>query len=230
MTDVGRDDATANENDENDERDENDQDVEIVLPWWHSKLNVAVLVLAAAVLSAAVGWFVGSADDDPGATSVDVGFLQDMRTHHEQAVRMASIYLTVAPDGDVYLRDIAREIQFGQAMEIGRMIEQLRSFGAAESNESDTAMAWMGQPVPDDRMPGLANDADIARLAEARGAEADRIFAALMILHHEGGLHMAEYAAQHATTSKVRSFAAAMVRGQTSEIVEMRRVLATVTG
>ncbi len=204
---------------------EADEDA-LVLPWWHSKLNLTVVILAVAILAAATGWFVGSRDDRPGRDSVDVGFLQDMRTHHEQGVRMASIYLTVAPDGDPYLRDIAREIQFGQAIEIGRMIEMLRGFGAAETNESDTAMRWMNEPVPADRMPGMASDDDIARLIDARGTDADQIFVDLMIVHHEGGLHMAEYAAEHAGAAKVRSLAESIIAGQTGEIDELRRLLA----
>ena len=40
-----------------------------------------------------IGWLIGEASpsaDDGGA--VDIGFLQDMRIHHEQAVQMALIY------------------------------------------------------------------------------------------------------------------------------------------
>ncbi len=57
------------------------------------------------------------------------------------------------PDTDPALRDIAREIVFGQSIEIGRMVQMLREFGAPESNETDTAMAWMNEPRPPTACP-----------------------------------------------------------------------------
>src|SRR5690606_13628268 len=55
--------------------------------------KVAVLGLALAFLGFAVGIFV-SRDRPPGPDSADVGFLQDMLTHHDQALGVAT--LTVA--------------------------------------------------------------------------------------------------------------------------------------
>jgi uncharacterized protein (DUF305 family) len=39
-------------------------------------------------------------------------------------------------------------------------------------------------------MPGMLTDAELARLAAARGAEFDRLFLESMIRHHEGALVM----------------------------------------
>lgn len=36
--------------------------------------------------------------------------------------------------------------------------------------------------------------------------------------HHEGGIHMAEYARDHAETTEVRSFARAMIGAQGEEL------------
>ena len=41
-------------------------------------------------------------------------------------------------------------------------------------------------------MPGMATEAEVARLAAATGAEADRLFLTLMIRHHQGALSMVE--------------------------------------
>jgi len=87
-------------------------------------------------------------------------------------------------------------------------------------------MGWMGAPVPIDRMPGLATDADLQNLRLATGSAADQLFVKLMITHHEGGIHMAEYAAAHANASEVKAMAASMVTGQQSEIVELQDFLA----
>ena len=202
-----------------------DPDVTETLPWWRSKLNLAVLAVAIAVLSGGLGWLIGNNRAIPDPNTTDLGFLQDMRAHHEQAVYLGLYYLSdtgTKPD----LRDIAREIVFGQGIEIGRMIEMLRAFGANLTNESDTAMRWMNEPTPIDRMPGLASDADINKLLASKGTDADKLFVALMVAHHQGGIHMAQYAVAHANVPEVRRFASSMVTGQTDEISEMRALVA----
>jgi uncharacterized protein (DUF305 family) len=209
---------------EPDELVDDDDDV-VVLPWWRNPVNLVAIAVSLAVLCGAIGYLVGNNRALPDANDVDVGFLQDMRVHHEQAVQMSFIFL--ADDGtDGDLRTIAREILVGQNMEIGRMIQLLRDYGKPEVNETDLAMAWMGEPVDVDRMPGLATQDDIDALVDASGTEADRIFVQLMSAHHEGGIHMADYAAEHAGTAEVRLMAQQMASGQREEIVEMRNLLA----
>lgn len=207
----------------------NETDIEngadTVLPWYRSPLNLAVLALALVVLAGGIGFVIGNntAIDDPNDT--DIGFLQDMRYHHEQAVEMALLYLNT-PDSSSDLRTIAREIVIGQELEIGRMIQLLRDFGESEVNTTDIAMTWMGESVDLDRMPGLATGEDMARLRAASGREADEIFVTLMNAHHQGGIHMAEHAAEHAAVDEVASMAASMAKHQTEEIAEMTGLLA----
>ena len=200
------------------------EDVE-TRPWWQSKLNLGVVAVAIALLCGALGWLVGNNRAIPDPNSTDIGFLQDMRTHHEQAVNLGFYYLSLEGT-NANLRVIAREIVFDQGIDIGRMIQLLRQFGATETNESDVAMSWMHEPTPVDRMPGLASDADIDRLLASSGAAADKLFVDLMVVHHEGGLHMAQYALDHANQIEVRRFAYAMITGQTDEINEMRAIIA----
>jgi uncharacterized protein (DUF305 family) len=194
---------------------------EVRLPWWQSKLNLAVVFLAIAILCGGLGWMIGNNRAIPDPNKTDVGFLQDMRTHHEQAVYLGLYYLADTGTSPA-IRDIAREIVFGQGIEIGRMIQLLRQFGKPEANPSDTAMVWMNEPTPSDRMPGLASDSDIDKLLAASGRDADTLFVDLMVAHHEGGIHMASYAADHANVSEVRAMAASMVTGQQEEINELR--------
>jgi uncharacterized protein (DUF305 family) len=194
-------------------------------PWWQSKLNLVVLAVAIAVLCGGLGWVVGNNRALPDPNAVDTGFLQDMRAHHEQAVLLGLYYLELQ-DTNADLRVIAREVVFGQGIEIGRMIQLLRQFGKPETNESDVAMTWMNEPTPGDRMPGLASDADIDKLLASSGTEADQLFVALMTAHHQGGIHMAQYALDHANVIEVRRFAFAMISGQTGEIDEMRALIA----
>jgi uncharacterized protein (DUF305 family) len=204
--------------------DVGDPDDTIVLPWWQHPFNIAVFVVTAALLAGMVGWMIGDSGTDGDAGSVDVGFLQDMREHHEQAVEMSFLYLSL--DGtDPGLRTVARSIVFGQGIEIGRMIQLLREFGESEVNEGDTSMAWMGHPVPLGEMPGMATDAELDQLGEASGAEADNLYVDLMVRHHEGGIEMAEYAAENASDDEVRAMAASIATGQREEITELERLV-----
>jgi uncharacterized protein (DUF305 family) len=196
-----------------------------IRPWWQSKLNLGALAVAIALLCGALGWVVGNNRAIPDPNAVDTGFLQDMRTHHEQAVYLGLYFLEL--DGTSRdLRDIAREIVFGQGIDIGRMIQLLRQYGATETNESDVAMTWMNEPTPNDRMPGLASEADIDKLLSSSGTAADQLFVSLMTAHHQGGIHMAEYALDHANVIEVRRFAFAMISSQNSEIDEMHALIA----
>jgi uncharacterized protein (DUF305 family) len=51
-------------------------------------------------------------------------------------------------------------------------------------------------------------------------------FLQLMLRHHEGGLEMAEYAAQHAAKGFVRNLAEKIVESQENESKLMRELLA----
>jgi uncharacterized protein (DUF305 family) len=197
-----------------------------VEPWWHAPWRLAVLGLAVAFLAGAVGFVVGarSAEDRPNA--VDVGFLQDMRFHHDQAVAMSALMVKKPlDDGNPTVRLIAEETMLGQQTEAGLMVGLLSSWGRAEANERGTAMAWMDQPLPLERMPGMASQANLDQLIAARGAEADQLYLRLMIAHHEGALDMADYAASNAAVAETRDLAAAMARNQRGEIAEMRTFL-----
>jgi uncharacterized protein (DUF305 family) len=183
--------------------------------------QVVLLVLALCGLAAVIGWRLGSDEPDrPGASSVDVGFFRDMTTHHQQAVTMALEYLKHGEDP--FLLQVAGEIASYQSSEIGMMNEYLREWGQAGTG-SDTAMDWMGPPLPRDEMPGLATREELEQLENARGAELDALFTELMIVHHAGGMHMAANAAGNAELASTRRWGVAMDDGQRGEISEMNR-------
>jgi uncharacterized protein (DUF305 family) len=66
----------------------------------------------------------------------------------------------------------------------------------------------------------MASETEMARLAEAEGAELDDLFSQLLIDHHAGGLHMAQAAAADASIREVREVAAAMAETQRTEVDE----------
>jgi uncharacterized protein (DUF305 family) len=209
--------------------DEDDDDGDDgAAPWWHSPWRLIVLGVALLFLGASIGYFVTRRSDrHPGAGSVDVGFLQDMRYHHDQATQMSLAYLQKpAAEQDPQLRIIAAEILLGQQLEAGAMVQLLHDYGQPDSNESGTGMAWMSMPLPIASMPGMATADQIAAMKAATGIDADRQFAELMLTHHLGGLHMAEYAADHVSEHDVRVLAQSMVKGQQSDINELQAILA----
>jgi uncharacterized protein (DUF305 family) len=193
------------------------------LPSWPPSLPQAVILVAALCLvTGVVGWRLAQADH-PGRDSVDVGFLEDMQTHHLQALEMGYAYLEHGSEPT--LRHIARDIISDQGIEVGQMRSVLSEWGFQSTPDPEgTAMAWMHEPHPAQQMPGMATGADLERLRNAQGVEADDLFTQLMIRHHGGGIHMAEFAATDAETSNIRNFARGMAASQRSEIGEINAV------
>lgn len=178
-----------------------------------------VLAVAVGFLGFAVALVVNR-DRPPGPDSVDVGFLQDMLTHHDQALGVAT--LTIAEGEDPVVRSFAREVLTEQAYETGVMTQKLDDWGYSRQERSDQAMAWMGMAVPVADMPGLLSQEELDQITAASGREIDALFLEKMAEHHRGGLHMAQYAAEHAGDADVRALAARMVRNQSGEINEYR--------
>jgi len=196
-------------------------------PWWHSPWRLLVLGAAVLFLGLAAGYAFFGGDRGSSGSTVDVGFLQDMRAHHDQAVSMAFTYLEKpASEQDPVLRSIAKTIIADQQFENGYMVGLLLDMGADPANETGQAMAWMDQPVPLERMPGMATEAQLDELQAATRAAADALFVELMAAHHEGGIHMAEHAAEHGSRADVRSLAERMAANQRGEIVDLRNALA----
>jgi uncharacterized protein (DUF305 family) len=181
--------------------------------------KVAVLGVALAFLGFAVGVFV-TRDRPPGADSADVGFLQDMISHHEQAIEVSRLVEQYGEDPTV--RSFATDVLGLQSYEIGVMTEKLRRWSFTPSDRSDQAMAWMDMPVPVDQMPGRLTDEEMAEISQARGTELDQLFLEKMAEHHRGGIHMAQAATQLVDDDDIRALAERMVRNQSSEINEYR--------
>lgn len=173
--------------------------------------------LGIGVLSWGVSAWFHDREDAPGP--VDVGFYDDMTTHHYQAIEMANVY--VRNGDDPLLREVAAKISFAQAGDIREMQRALVEWD--ETGTPDVAMEWMGTPVDQHAQPGMASAAELDQLVEARGSQLDDLFSRLMIEHHEGGIHMAEVAAERARLGDVRELARVMAASQREEIDELGR-------
>jgi uncharacterized protein (DUF305 family) len=183
--------------------------------------QLLVLGLALAFLVGAVGYLIGvRTTDGVPSNEVDVGFLEDMTSHHDQAVKLALIELSRGSDRTA--REFAQEVILFQRYELGRFrnFQDERGVANPEYSPDRRTMAWMGMPTPLADMPGMASEDDIAALEAAEGIEADRLFLGLMRDHHLGGVHMAAYAAVHAADPAVREMAGIMARNQRLEVNE----------
>lgn len=183
-------------------------------------------LVALCVLAGLLGWFghAAVADRPPGTTSVDVGFLRDMSDHHDQAVQLA--FLVLANGSEPAVKGLATDVIASQRYEIGLMEARLRDWGHDRGTPDRSAMAWMGMPTAVASMPGMVDPADIKALTEASGRDADALFLRLMTGHHEGGVHMGQYARTRAQTERVRRLARIIATAQTIEIFEMEQLRA----
>ena len=191
-----------------------------VMRWTLIGLGVVVLIVAVAVV---MTWVANSNDDDPALGAVEVGFLQDMIDHHEQALVISNTLLEANPDGDA--ASYARDVTLFQTRDIGRMETWLDDAGYARGSPERTAMVWMGEPTQVAAMPGLATPEQLEELAGSTGADADRLFFDLMSAHHLGGVHMADYTAEHTDIPWLRTFAEAVSYGQQIEVVEYEQAM-----
>lgn len=183
-----------------------------------------VMVLGAALtfFGFALAMFL-QRDQHPGDGSVDVGFLRDMSSHHEQALEMAQLELVNGSDPAAL--SFAREILIFQSKEIGSMERLLATWDTGRGDPDREAMAWMGMGSPVDQMPGMATEEEMDALRDAQGTDADALFFELMARHHVGGIHMAEYAAAEAGTEEVRNYAAVVGRNQAIEVNEFAQTV-----
>lgn len=183
-----------------------------------------VMAVAVAFLMVAIGYFVGVRTAERPHNAADVGFLQDMTDHHDQAVEIARLVKDRASDSTI--RSMANEVVMFQRYELGQMATMLNDLGAEPlpSDPNRTTMAWMDMSTPLRTMNGMATPEQMDALEAATGEEVDLLFLELMIAHHQGGVHMGEAAAERGSDPVVREFARKLAKNQATEIREYEGV------
>ncbi|HEX8210948.1 MAG TPA: DUF305 domain-containing protein [Longimicrobium sp.] len=156
-------------------------------------------------------------------SDADVRFMQHMMAHHAQARVMTAMVRQRSTRPEIRL--IAERIDVSQDDEMRQMRSWLRRHGV----EAPSADAHAhGEHAS---MPGMLTDAELARLAAARGAGFDRLFLEYMIRHHEGAVTMVAqlFATPGAAqTSEMYGFATDVNADQRAEIARMRALLSTI--
>jgi uncharacterized protein (DUF305 family) len=116
-------------------------------------------------------------------TDADVHFMQGMIAHHQQAIEMTDLLATRTASED--MQKLGLRISVSQADEIKMMQHWLEARGQTVPGPHAHHMAG-------GMMPGMLSSDEIARLADAKGAEFDRLFLEGMIKHHGGALTMVQ--------------------------------------
>lgn len=195
--------------------------------------RLPVLLVAVAVVALAAGLAAGLllsrsllASSTPQEGSADAGFARDMSVHHAQAVEMSVLVRDRSSDEDV--RQLAIDIALTQQHQQGQMFGWLQAWGLPAAGQG--SMEWMSDGHAgmgtSTTMPGLATPEQLAALTAAEGVEAERVFLALMIPHHQGGVEMAEAALDRVSSPEARRLAQAVVDSQTAEITVLETMLA----
>ncbi|UUU34402.1 DUF305 domain-containing protein [Streptomyces sp. CA-210063] len=193
---------------------------------WVASGAAAVLVAAGAITYA-----VADGDESglkaPAADSADAGFARDMAVHHQQAVEMSYIVRDRTDDEEV--RRLAYDIAQTQANQRGMMIGWLDLWGLPKVS-SQQPMAWMGMGgmasgEDGSLMPGMATNAEMKKLGELNGEQAEVFYLQLMTDHHKGGIHMAEGCVSKCAVGVEKRLAQGMVNAQESEISLMTGML-----
>ena len=159
-----------------------------------------------------------AADTSASAEAVfndaDVTFAQGMIPHHSQAIDMAA--LAADRTDNPAILDLATRIQGAQDPEIEMMQGWLQTWG---HDEMATDMEGM-----DHDMSGMMTDDDMTALEAASGPEFDRLFAEMMIEHHQGAIDMAQTVMDDGADPDVRNLAQAIIATQSAEITEMQNL------
>lgn len=198
----------------------------------HPRMFLVLLTVAAVAVGFLAGFLARIPLEDrapatPAADSVDVGFLQDMSVHHNQAIEMAAVAVTESEDERV--RSLAYDILTTQQNQVGQMQGWLTLWGLPPLPVGEY-MTWMSASGGHDHgsgdathttgataMPGMASSEELAELRAASGTELDVLFLQLMLRHHQGGVPMMEYGARYASTDVVRNLAQKMIATQQGE-------------
>lgn len=196
------------------------------------------IVLAALAVASLTGYAVGRGGD-PGDRSPEAGFARDMQTHHQQAVQMALIVR--GKSDDPVLRSVAYDIITTQQQQAGQMYAWLELWGLPQTG-SQPAMAWMFPTsnsgggmagmtgmtgtTGSGTMPGMATPAEVQQLQTATGTTAEKLFLRLMIRHHTAGIEMAQAIQKLTSRPEVLTLAKAIAASQTSELGQLRQLLA----
>jgi uncharacterized protein (DUF305 family) len=158
-----------------------------------------------------------SASSGAAYNDADVAFAQMMIPHHQQAVEMAILAETRASDPDI--KQIAAKVRAAQAPEITTMTGWLTGWGMPTAQAGGHNMPGMSD------VPGMMSDTEMVQLKAATGTDFDRMFARMMIAHHNGAIQNATEELAKGSDATAKALAATIKQTQTAEIGTLQTIL-----
>ncbi|MGW1671441.1 DUF305 domain-containing protein [Streptomyces sp. NPDC002324] len=153
-----------------------------------------------------------------GFNAADVAFAQMMIPHHEQALEMARLADNRASDAEI--KDLAGTIEKAQDPEIKTMRGWLKSWNEPTGVESMPGMEHGGG-----KGDGMMADSDMEHLKGMKDAEFDKMFAEMMIEHHNGAIDMARDEQRNGENADAMAMAGDIVKGQSAEVEQLKGIL-----
>lgn len=173
----------------------------------------------------------GSADEKApsGSTATgalsdrEVEFAQGMIAHHAQAIEMADTALDPARGASTEVMDLARRVKAAQDPEIALMMGWLGMSGDSMDMDSMDGHHTDGHDM--ESMEGMMSDEQMESMSKATGADFDRLWLELMILHHRGAVAESEQVKADGSNADVQALADQIIAAQQAEIAEMEALL-----
>ena len=137
-------------------------------------------------------------------SSDEIMFLQMMIPHHQQAIDISDLALTISADPE--LLALAKDIRDEQAAEIVTM----KAWLDAASADLDPGHS-MGHG-----MGGMLSDSELTALKSATGKSFDVLWLKAMTGHHTGAIDMATMI-ENAKSAEIKSFGEGIVASQSAQ-------------
>jgi uncharacterized protein (DUF305 family) len=153
----------------------------------------------------------GSSNAQGSFNDADVMFAQMMIPHHQQAVDMATLAETRAADPE--LKKLAAQIKGAQDPEIKMMTGWLQSWGKPTSMPGGHSM------------PGMMADGEMTTLKAAHGKDFDRMFATMMVAHHNGAIKMAQDEQANGKSADAKALAKNIADSQQAEVATLQKIV-----
>jgi uncharacterized protein (DUF305 family) len=175
-----------------------------------------LLAVVAAALLAACGRGAASplpADQPPALNDADVGYLQAMIPHHQQAISMAKLVTGRTRRPEVV--ELAATIAASHTAETRSMrawLTRWRRPATADAGSHDPSL-----------LPGMLAEGQLEWLETRTGAQFDLGFLTMMGTHHRGAVELTEAELRAGASAEVKALARKIIATQQREIRQMQR-------
>ena len=187
-----------------------DESGALVMPINRAITTIFIAILALSLSGCASASNMGmdheghSSEASGELSSDEIMFLQMMIPHHQQAIDISDLALTISADPE--LLALAKDIRDEQAAEIVTMKAWLDAAGA----DLDPGHS-MGHG-----MGGMLSDSELTALKSATGKSFDVLWLKGMTGHHDGAIDMATMI-ENAKNAEIKSFGEGIVASQSAQ-------------